>query len=164
PLRYQWQGRASSGGDYLARNPVTGLLLARDDGILVERYQYARTDRDRLPSPSMGKSNTGVLVGLAIAGGAVRWGDDTGEADVAGFKGSEYGKTPLRDLLHMASGVDFGETRDGGRDLNRLWSDLVLGGGAVRKGSIASITQFNHRLVPPGTRFHYASIEPDVLG
>src|SRR5262244_1204585 len=47
PLRYQWQGQSSSVDDYLARKPVTGLLIARDDVILVERYQYARTDRDR---------------------------------------------------------------------------------------------------------------------
>jgi len=112
----------------------------------------------------MVKSITGVLVGLAIADGVIRSVDDTVEAYVPGFKGSEYGKTPLRDLLHMASGVDFGEARDRGRDLNRLWNDLVLGSGVVKKGSVASITQFNHRVVPPGTRFHYASIEPDVLG
>jgi CubicO group peptidase (beta-lactamase class C family) len=164
PLRYQWRGQPSSLDDYLARNPVTGLLIARDDVILVERYRYARTDRDRLLSQSMVKSITGVLVGLSIADGVIRSVDDTVEAYVPGFKGSEYGKTPLRDLLHMASGVDFGEARDGGRDLNRLWNDLVLGSGVVKKGSVASITQFNHRVVPPGKRFHYASIEPDVLG
>jgi len=163
-LRYQWRGQPSSLDDYLARNPVTGLLIARDDVILVERYQYARTDRDRFVSQSMVKSITGVLVGLAIADGAIRSVDDTVETYVSGFKGSEYGRTSLRDLLHMASGIDFGEERDGGRDLNRLWIDLVLGRGVSHKGSIASITQFNHRVAPPGTRFHYASIEPDVLG
>src|SRR5215471_7312036 len=100
PLRYQWQGRSSSVDDYLARNPVTGLLLARDDVILVERYQYARTDRNRLLSQSMVKSITGVLVGLALADGAIRSVDDTVEAYAPGFKGSEYGRTRLRDLLH----------------------------------------------------------------
>src|SRR5205085_1554773 len=30
---------------YLARNPVTGLLIAKDDQILFEHYQYGRTDR-----------------------------------------------------------------------------------------------------------------------
>ena len=42
PLRYQWRGQSSSLDDYLARNPVTGLLIARDNVILAERYQYAR--------------------------------------------------------------------------------------------------------------------------
>jgi len=66
-LPYQWRGQSSSLDDYLARNPVSGLLIARDNVILVERYQYARTDRDRLLSQSMVKSITGVLVVLSIA-------------------------------------------------------------------------------------------------
>jgi CubicO group peptidase (beta-lactamase class C family) len=163
-LRYGWQGQPSSVDDYLARNPVTGLLIARDDTILVERYQYARSDHDRLVSQSMVKSITGMLVGLAVADGAIRSVDDPVETYAPGFGGSEYGKTPLRALLHMASGVEFGEERDGGRDLNRLWIDLVAGGGFGKKDAIAAITQFNHRIAPPGTRFFYASIEPDVLG
>ena len=111
----------------------------------------------------MVKSITGLLIGIAIADGAIKSVDDTAETYVPGFKGTEYGATPIRDLLHMSSGVDFGEERDGGRDLNRLWRDMVAAAGS-NKGTIASIAQFNHRIAPPGTRFHYASIEPDVLG
>jgi CubicO group peptidase (beta-lactamase class C family) len=61
----------------------------------------------------------------------------------------------------MSSGVEFGEGEDGGRDLDRLWIDMVRGSG---KGTLKSIAQFNRRIAPPGTRFFYASIEPDVLG
>src|SRR6185312_16002261 len=147
---------------YLARNPVTGLLIAKDDQILFEHYQYGRTDRDRLVSQSMVKSITGLLMGIAISEGAIKSVDDTAETYVPGFRGSEYGRTPIRDLLHMSSGVDFGEEADGGRDLNRLWLDMVAGFSG--KGTVNSIIQFNHRIGPPGTRFHYASIEPDVLG
>ena len=112
----------------------------------------------------MVKSIVGILVGLAIADGAIKSVDDTAESYVPGFKGSEYGRTPIYDLLHMSSGVDFGEQREGGRDLNRLWKDMVIGGWIFRKGTVNSITQFNHRIAPPGTRYYYASIEPDVLG
>ena len=80
-----------------------------------------------------------------------------------GFRDTEYGKTPIRDLLHMSSGVEFGEAKDGQRDLNRLWIDMVLGLGAT-KGTINSIVQFNRRIAPPGTKYFYASIEADVLG
>ena len=148
--------------EYLARNPVMGLLVVRDDRTLVERYQYARSDRDRFVSQSMVKSIAGLLVGIAVSEGAIASVDDLPERYVGGFKGSEYGRTPIRDLLHMASGVEFGEERDGGRDLNRLWADMVAGRSG--RGTIASLTQFNRRIAPPGTRFRYASIEPDVLG
>src|SRR5215471_5211129 len=162
-IRYSFRGNRSSVAEYLSRNPVTGLLIAKDDQILFEHYQYGRTDRDRLQSQSMAKSITAMLVGVAIGQGAIKSVDDPAETYVPGFKGSEYGKTSIRDLLHMSSGVEFGETRDGQRDLNRLWIDMVWGSGTA-KGTIDSLVQFNRRIGPPGTSFSYASIEPDVVG
>ncbi len=162
-IRYYFWGDRSSVGEYRSRNPVTGLLLAKNDQILCEHYQYGRTDRDRLISQSMAKSITAMLMGIAIGEGAIKSLDDAADTYVPGFKDTEYGKTPIRDLLHMSSGVEFGETKDGQRDLNRLWIDMVWGLGPT-KGTIDSIVQFNRRIAPPGTKYFYASIEPDVLG
>lgn len=163
-IGYSYRGKRSSIEEYLSRNPIMGLLIAKDDQILCEHYQYARTDNDRFLSQSIVKSITGMLIGIAVAEGAIKSVDDIAETYVPGFKGTEYGRTPIRDLLHMSSGVEFGEEHDGGRDLNRLWQDMVLGSGVKTRGTINSITQFNHRTAPPGTRYSYASIEPDVLG
>ncbi len=163
-IRYRFRGSPSSLTEYMSRNPVTGLLVAKHDEILFESYQYARTDRNRFFSGSMAKTITGMLIGIAIAEGAIKSVDDTPETYVRGFKDTEYGKTPIRDLLHMSSGVEFGEAEDNGRDLDRLWIDMVRGSRIFQKGTIKSIVQFNHRVAAPGTRFHYASIEPDVLG
>jgi CubicO group peptidase (beta-lactamase class C family) len=162
-IRYSFGGTRSSIVEYLSRNPVTGLLIAKDDQILFEHYQYGRTDRDRFMSQSMAKSVTAMLVGTAIGQGAIKSVEDLAEKYVPGFNGSEYGKTPIRDLLHMSSGVEFGETKDGQRDLDRLWIDMVLGRGPT-KGTINSIVQFNRRIAPPGTSYYYASIEADVIG
>jgi CubicO group peptidase (beta-lactamase class C family) len=166
-IQYSHEGTRYTLTDYLARNPVTGLLVAKDDEILFEHYQYGRTDRDRLTSRSMAKSIVGMLIGIAMSEGAIRSVDDKAETYVPEFRGTEYGKTPIRDLLHMSSGVYFGEESDNGRDLNRLWLDLM--GGYRRehageaKGTIGSIVQFNRRIAPSGTRFFYASIELDGL-
>jgi CubicO group peptidase (beta-lactamase class C family) len=162
-IHYRFQGRPSSLAEYLSRNPVTGLLVAKDDEILFESYQYARTDRDRFFSGSMAKTIMGMLIGIAVSEGAIKSVDDTPETYVPGFKDTEYGKTPIRDLLHMSSGVEFGEAENNGRDLDRLWVDMVRGSRIFRKGTINSILQFNRRVAAPGTRFFYASIEPDVL-
>jgi CubicO group peptidase (beta-lactamase class C family) len=132
--------------------------------ILYEHYQYGRIDHDRFVSQSMVKSIMGLLIGIAVSEGAIKSVDDTPEAYVRGFRGTEYGKTPIRDLLHMSSGVEFREDEDNGRDLKRLWSDMVSGSWISNKGTIDSITQFNRRIAPPGTKYFYASIEPDVLG
>jgi CubicO group peptidase (beta-lactamase class C family) len=162
-INYDFRGNRLSLTDYMSRNPVTGLLIAKDDQILFERYQYARTDQDRFVSQSMVKSITGLLIGIAISEGAIKSVDDTPETYVRGFRGSEYGRTQIRDLLHMSSGVYFGETSDGGRDLNRLWHGMGVAFPDMKIGTVESIVQFNQRTAPPGTTFHYASIEPDVL-
>src|ERR1700759_5251881 len=39
-FRYSFKGSPASLTDYLARNPVTGLLIAKNDTILFEHYQY----------------------------------------------------------------------------------------------------------------------------
>ncbi|QIO32498.1 serine hydrolase domain-containing protein [Bradyrhizobium sp. 1(2017)] len=163
-VNYWHFGDRSSVRAYLARNPVTGLIIAKDDCILFEGYQYGRTDKNRFVSQSMAKSITGLLIGIAVSEGKIRSVDDTAETYVPGFAGTEYGKTRLRDLLHMSSGVEFGEEEDNSRDLNRLWRTMVQGYSLFTRGTIKSIIQFNKRIAPAGTRFFYASIEPDVLG
>lgn len=165
-LTYRHEGRPSSAEAYLARNPVTGLLIARDDTIVCECYGYGRTDRDRMLGQSMTKSITGLLTGIGVGEAAIRSLDDPAEAYVPGLSGSAYGETRLRDLLHMASGVAFGEEADDARDLKHLWRDMVVGswfGLGPPKGTLASLIQFSTRNAPAGTRFAYASSEPDVL-
>jgi hypothetical protein len=107
-IHYWHRGNRSSVTEYLSRNPVTGLLIAKDDQIFFEHYQYGRTDRDRLISQSMAKSITGMLIGVAVSEGAIKSVEDAAETYVPGFKGTEYGSTPIRDLLHMSSGLCHG--------------------------------------------------------
>ena len=95
--------------DYLSRNPTTGLLIARGDTIFVERYQYDRTDRHRFASWSMAKTVTAMLIGIAIDEGRIRSVDDLAAAYVPALAGTEYGRTSLRHLLQMSSGVRFNE-------------------------------------------------------
>ena len=109
PITWQHQGLERTLDDYLARTPTTGLLIARGDTILVERYQYGRTDRDRFTSWSMAKTVTSMLVGIAIAEGHIRSVDELAAAYVPELAGTEYGKTSLRHLLQMSSGVRFSE-------------------------------------------------------
>lgn len=158
---YNFKSDRFSIQDYLARNPATGLLIAKDDTILFERYQYARTDSDRLLSQSMAKTITAMLVGIALDENKIKSVDDPVSAYVPGLAGTEYGSTPLRALLHMSSGVSFTENYDGADDIARLSRDLFNEPG---KDPVASVAQFNTRVAPPGTRWHYASSETEILG
>ena len=160
-IYYSFGGERHTIADYLSRQPTTGLLLARDDTVLYEHYQYARSDRDRFLSQSMAKTITSMLIGIATADGLIKSIDDDVATYVTALAGTEYGKTPIRALLHMSSGVDFKETYDGQDDIARLGRDLF---GRPGKAPAVSLAQFNTRVAPPDTQWHYASSETEVLG
>lgn len=160
-LRYRF-GDASYGiEDYLDRNPVTGLLIAHSDEILFEHYRYARTDSDRFVSQSMAKTVTAMLLGIAVEEGAIRSIDQPAADYVPELAGTEYGKTPIRALLHMSSGVKFKENYDGTGD-NSTLSRLLFT--SDNPGAAAAVAQFNTRDAAPDTRFYYAGAETEVLG
>jgi CubicO group peptidase (beta-lactamase class C family) len=159
--QFEFGGRKETITDYLGHNPVTGLLIARDDTIEFEHYQYARTDSDRFLSNSMAKTVTGLLVGIAVSEGAIHSIDDTAAAYVPELKGTAYGDTPIRALLHMASGVAFRETYQPGDDIFKLQAAL-LWDHAV--GAVKALGQFNTRAAPPSTVNSYSSADTEVLG
>src|SRR5215831_9103513 len=123
-ISYSFRSERFSIGDYLNRNPTTGLLIAKDDTIVYEHYQYARTDRDRFLSQSMAKTITAMLIGIAVSEGKIKSIDDLTLAYVPGLTNTEYGRTSIRDLLHMSSGVAFTEEYNGHDDVARLGRDL----------------------------------------
>jgi len=160
-LRYSFAGKEWTIDDYLNRFPITGLLIAKGDTILVERYQYGRNDGHRMTSFSMAKTIVGLLVGVAISEGAIRSIDDRAETYVPGLAGTEYGLAPIKALLQMRSGVHFNEDyTDGTSDI------YTLGRGVLEQGagSLATVKRFNSRRAAPGEVFSYSSAETVVLG
>ena len=144
-IRYEYEGQTFSLDDYLARNPTTGVLVARGDTILIERYQYARHDRHRFTSWSMAKTVTAMLIGIAIAEGRIRSVDDPAAAYVPALAGTEYGRTSLRHLLQMSSGVRFIEEYTAQGDVARLVDETFR---QVGSGGVEAVTPFNVRAVP----------------
>ena len=161
-IRYSFNGETRTLDDYVNRHSVTGLLVARGDTILVERYQYGRTDQQRLTSFSMAKSVTGLLVGLALRDGAISSIDDTAQKYVPALQGTEFGSTPIKAMLQMASGMSFREDyADTTSDIYTL-ANLTLG--QDRGGGLAAVKRFNTRIAPPSQRFSYSSADTLVLG
>lgn len=161
-IRYSHRGSSSTLSEYLDRNPVTGFLILRDDEILFEQYRYGRHDAHRFTSFSMAKTVVAMLVGIAAAEGAIRSIDDPAETYVPGLKGSAYGGTPIRALLHMSSGIAFSERYDGADDIAKLGRALNVPNAAA--SAEAALAQFDRRVAAPDTKFSYASAETMVLG
>ena len=156
-IRYTFAGEERTLEQYLDRRPITGLLIAKGDTILVERYQYGRTDAHRLASFSMAKTIVGLLIGIAIQHGAIRSIDDLAETYVPGLKGTEYGRTPIRALLQMRSGVSFREDyADTASDIYKL-ARLTLE--QDPGGSLGAVKQFDGRRAAPNEVYSYSSAD-----
>lgn len=157
-ILYEIDGSVLTVDDYLRRNRVSGLLVIKDDCILVERYQYDRKDTDKFVSNSIAKSITSLAVGLALQDGAISSLDDKAARYVPELRDSAYGRTSIRNLLRMSSGVPFSEDYSGNDDLTAFVRSLVA------TGAVETLKQFRIRTVPEGTRFSYASSEALTLG
>jgi CubicO group peptidase (beta-lactamase class C family) len=160
-IAYSFETQRLGIADYLKRNPVTGLLIAKDDTILYEHYQYGRTDKDHFLSQSMAKTLVAMLVGIAVSEGRIKSIDDVVSTYVPALAGTEYGATSIRALLNMSSGVAFSEEYDGHDDIARLGRALFV---EDPRDPASVVAQFNTRAVPAGTKWHYASIETEILG
>lgn len=108
----------------------------------------------------MAKSVLSMLFGIAVRDGAIRSIDDRVTAYVPALRGSAYDAVTLRQLLQMASGVDWNE-----EETDRT-SDLGNVARAAREG-IDSVVQYmaaRPRKAEPGTAFNYNTGDTFVAG
>jgi CubicO group peptidase (beta-lactamase class C family) len=150
-ISYDFEGKSYTLNDFLDHVPVTGLLIARDDTILTETYQYARTDHDRFAGNSMTKTLISMLMGIAIDEHKIKSAGDPASAYVPALKTSPYGDTPLRELLLMSSGVTLDE--------DTFWKDAFTAGEDTGK----SLAKSGTRTSSTGTRFKYSSGDSEAL-
>ncbi len=167
PPKISYQQAAKTIDDYLAEAKVTGLMVLKDGQIVLERYQYGRRPEMRFRSFSMAKTFTAMLVGIAHQRGMIRSLDDKVADYWPEIASSAYGQTTIRNLLFMGSGVPFKELytwTDG--DDNWVWGQVLYAQKNRRMPEVVSEflntkTTRNHE---QGSRFHYASIETEILG
>ncbi len=160
-LRYTYQGQVRTIPDYLTRHPTTGLLLIKDNVILAEHYQYGRSDQDRFMSQSMAKTVVAMLVGIAVAEGHIRSIDDPAQTYLPSLAGSEIGATPIRALMHMASGIAYREVYDGHDDAAKLNTAIWSRTG---EGAEVAVRQFNVREAMADTKWRYKGLDTETLG
>lgn len=161
PIWWEFQGTRRTLDDYLAAHPTTALLIAKGDTILVERYRYGRREETRFTSFSMAKTLTAMLMGIAVAEGKIASIDDPAGKYVPELRGTEYGRTSLKALLSMASGLAFKEDYSGNDDVAKLARDGFV---RVGRGGPGILRQFDTRAVPPDTKFAYAGGDTQTVG
>ena len=78
---FKWiiNGDSLNISDYLNRQPITGLLIAKDGVLLYEKYQYNATQNSLFLSNSMAKSVVGIGIGMLREDGLITGFEDRAE-------------------------------------------------------------------------------------
>ena len=138
---------------------VTALIVLQDGQIRYENYYLGTGPDDRRISWSMAKSFLSALFGIVQAEAGIGL-DDPVTRHAPQLAGSAYDGVTVRQILQMTSGVGFNEDYlDFWSDINKMGRVLALGGSM--DGFAAGLKT---RAAPPGTRWHYVSIDTHVLG
>ncbi|MCB2053209.1 MAG: serine hydrolase [Geminicoccaceae bacterium] len=147
--------------DFLALDNVTGMIVLDDGAVVYETYQRGNTPATRWMSMSVAKSVTSTLVGAAIADGFIDGLDAMVVDYVPALEGSAYDGVSVRDVLMMASGVQWNETyTDPGSDRR----DLLRAQIAQEPGAAMAVMAALPRAAEPGTLHNYSTGETQVLG
>ena len=109
PVTYFDRGNEKNVADMLKELQTTALVVVKDGTIVFEDYYKGTNKEDLRISWSMSKSFVSALTGLALESGEIESIDDPVTKYAPSLKGSAYDGVPLRDVLNMASGIEFDE-------------------------------------------------------
>jgi len=154
------QGEPRNLKGLLEQTDTTSLLVLNDGVIRHEDYYQGTSQNDQRISWSVAKSFLSALVGRAIRDGDIPNVDVQVTDYVPDLKDTAYDGATLRNVLNMASGVEFDEDYfDPNSDINKMGRILALGG-SLDKFS-ASLSE---RAYEPGSANQYVSIDTHVIG
>jgi CubicO group peptidase (beta-lactamase class C family) len=111
--------------EYISKHPVMGFLVIKNGEIVVERYQYGRTQDMIFRGFSMSKTVTALLVGIAQNKGFINSLDDKVEKYWPEIKNSPYGGVTIKELLLMNSGVEGGNYDSDNANQHQMYSILL---------------------------------------
>jgi CubicO group peptidase (beta-lactamase class C family) len=159
--RYQTEQGVCGVDAYMDRANVAGLLVIRQERIVLERYSLGLEENIRWSSMSMIKSLTATLVGAALQQGAISSLDDAVSKYIPALRGCAYDAVTVRNLIAMSSGVRWNEDyTDRNSDVNRYSKSL----GDKVPGGVLALMRSLKAEHPPGTQFNYNTGDTYVLG
>jgi hypothetical protein len=158
-VSFEHDGTTWDLGRYLDLNRVSALLVLHDGRMVLELYRYGNTARTRWMSMSIAKSITSTLIGAALRDGLIGSLADSVTRYVPSLEGSAYAGVTVRDVLRMASGVQWNETyTDPASDRRRLLEAQI----AQQPGGALAVMSALPRAAAPGTVNTYSTGETQV--
>lgn len=155
-LRYEVDGESHSLKDYLDHNAVAGLLVLKDGNILLEHYGFGNDESSRWVTFSVAKSVVSMLTGAAVKDGYIQSIDDKVTDYLPQLKGSSYDRVSIRDMLQMASGVEWNEDyADPKSDVSNIPENVL---------KMFDFLGSKGRAAAPGEKFNYNTGESNLAG
>lgn len=155
-----WQGKKVSFDEFLNATQTNAFLVIRDGKITFEKYLNGKTESTVLPSYSVAKTMTSLVIGQLIDEGTLKE-SDTFVSLLPEFKaGSSFDKVTIKDLLDMNSGIGVSDNYPSGPS-----------GWGVAIAQMYATTDMNFFLnnnrkmrEEPGTFPEYRSVNTQMLG
>lgn len=95
---------------YLEDNKTVAFLIIKNDTIQYEKYFKGYDKQSIVPSFSMAKSITSILIGCAIDDGLIKSVDEPIINYIPELKKNGFDKVTIKHLLQMTSGIKFNES------------------------------------------------------
>lgn len=140
---------------YLEENKTVAFLIIQNDTVRYEKYFKGYNQTSIVPSFSMAKSVTSILIGCAIHDSLIQSVDDPVTKYLPELEKNGLGKVTIRHLLQMTSGIKFNES----------YTNPFGDAAAYYYGR--NLRKQIHKMKPgeqPGTRFAYSSGNTQLLG
>jgi CubicO group peptidase (beta-lactamase class C family) len=158
-LTYRFDDHDYSLADLHRRTHTTAFVVLHRGRIVQELYPGAFAGpRTRMQLFSLSKSVTSILLGIALADGAIGSVKDQVIDYRPDFRGTAFDGVTLADLLDMSSGVGDQEVWDINSPIRRF-ERAVLNG-----GDVVEIVKAARRTSEPGERFNYSTFDNQLLG
>lgn len=155
-----WQGKKVTFEEFLSATQTNAFLVFRDGKITYEKYLNGKTKSTVLPSYSVAKTMTSLVIGQLVDEGRLKE-SDTFVSYLPEFKaGTSFDKVTIKDLLDMNSGIGVSDNYPSGPS-----------GWGVAIAQMYATTDMNFFLSnnrkmreEPGTFPEYRSVNTQMLG
>ena len=155
-----WQGKKVTFDEFLAATQTNAFLVIRDGKISYENYLNGKTESTVLPSYSVAKTMTSLVIGQLVDEGTLKE-SDTFVSYLPRFKaGTSFDKVTIKDLLDMNSGIGVSDNYPSGPS-----------GWGVAIAQMYATTDMNFFInnnrkmrEEPGTFPEYRSVNTQMLG
>jgi len=158
-LTYRFDDRDHTLSDLHRHTNTTAFVVLHRGEIVHETYPGVFAGpRSRMQLFSISKSVTSMLIGIALADGAIGSVKDRVTDYRPDFRGTAFEESTLAELLDMTSGVGDAEVWDVPDSGIKRFEQAIMG------GDVAEVIRAAPRRAAPGERFNYSTFDAQILG